>query len=112
MGCISTHVIDSALGRPAAGLAVSLHRAGGEQLHPLGRGTTDAEGRIAELLASGPLEAGEHVLTFETGRYFAVRGIETLYPSVTIHVHVRDVSAHYHLPLLLGPHGYTTYRGS
>lgn len=112
MGRISTHVIDSTLGRPAAGLAVSLHLATGEPLQLLGRGTTDAEGRIAELLATGPLEPGEYALTYETGRYFEARGIETLYPSVTIRVHVRDASASHHFPVLLGPHAYTTYRGS
>ena len=103
---ISTHVLDTATGTPAAGLAVALSGPAG----PLGRAVTDADGRVAAL-ADGPLEPGPHVLVFATGEWSAARGAETFYPEVRIAFSVAG-QEHLHVPLLLSPHSYTTYRGS
>ena len=105
---ISTHVLDTARGHPAAGLEVVLEREG-EQL---GRGTTDADGRIGELLPPGAeLEDGRYRLTFDTGAYFRDRGEAAFYPEVAV-VFTVAADEHHHVPLLLSPFGYTTYRGS
>lgn len=74
---------------------------------------TDSDGRCRDLVPSGdPLSPGVYRITFDTGRYFAALEIEALYPVVAVTVSVRDAAAHYHIPLLLSPNGYTTYRGS
>jgi 5-hydroxyisourate hydrolase len=74
---------------------------------------TDADGRVRELLPTGtPLVAGTYRLTFETGVYFTGAGVEAFYPSVPVMFTVRDAKQHYHVPLLLSPYGYSTYRGS
>jgi 5-hydroxyisourate hydrolase len=108
---ISTHVLDTSQGRPAAGVAIQLEveRDGGWA--GAGRGVTDADGRIREL-AGGPLTAGRYRLVFQTGAYFAARATPTFYPVVVVHVTVDDPGQHYHVPLLLSPFGYATYRGS
>lgn len=78
-----------------------------------GRGTTDADGRLKDLLPAGfDLQAGVYRLTFRTSDYFAARGVESFYTEVTISFIVGDGAAHYHVPLLLSPFGYSTYRGS
>lgn len=102
MSGISTHVLDTSAGRPAAGINVQLFF--GEQL--IGSGVTDDNGRIQSLLAA-PTPGTYHML-FETGNYFP----EAFYHEVTVSFIVRDAAAHYHVPLLLSPFGYTTYRGS
>lgn len=112
MSKITTHVLDVSRGRPAAGVPVILE----SQLvsgswKELGRATTDSDGRVKTLL-SGPLELGTYRLTFETDSYFVQRNIESLYPQVTIVFEVRNTQEHYHIPLLLSPFGYSTYRGS
>lgn len=106
MSHLTTHVLDASRGVPAAGIAVRLTSDG--ELH--GSGTTDADGRIAEL---GPevLTPGTYTLTFATGPYFAALGQPTIYPSVAITFTV-DGPGHLHLPVLLSPFSYTTYRGS
>jgi 5-hydroxyisourate hydrolase len=108
MGTLSTHVLDTTRGAPAAGLAISLAAADGS---PLGSGVTDADGRIGSI---GPdrLAAGDYTLTFSTGAYFAASGVTGFYPSVAITFTVADADGHYHVPLLLNPYGYSTYRGS
>lgn len=109
MASITTHVLDTARGRPAAGVAVRLEH-GGEVL---GRGETDADGRLRDLLPEGHrLEHGEYRLVFDTGAYFAARAVEGFYPNVSIDFLVRDAGQHHHVPLLLSPFGYSTYRGS
>lgn len=106
MATLSTHVLDTALGRPAQGVRVTLASASGRCL---GVGQTDADGRVGAL---GPeLEQGAYVLTFATGAYHAATGQEGFYPSVAVTFTVGD-AAHYHVPLLLNPFGYSTYRGS
>ena len=108
MSAVTTHVLDAALGRPAVGVAVRLETAGGE---PLARGSTDADGRVTGL---GPdaLPPGTYRIRFDTGAYFAAAGQAGFYPEVTITFDLSDPDAHYHVPLLLSPFAYSTYRGS
>ena len=103
---VSTHVLDSVLGRPAAGVAVRL--LAGEQL--VAEGVTDADGRCR--LAEGATGAGTHRLVFATGPWFADQGRDTFYPEVVLTFDVREPSEHHHVPLLLAPFAYSTYRGS
>ncbi len=112
MNGISTHVLDTALGQPARGLRVVLERPSlGGDWFPEGEGRTDASGRIAQLLGSDqPLEEGLYRLTFYVGDYF--EGRECFYPEISVQFVVRDPAAHHHIPLLLSPYGYTTYRGT
>jgi 5-hydroxyisourate hydrolase len=112
MSQITTHVLDTSLGRPAAGVAIILEiqKTGGWQ--EISKGATDADGRLRHLLEPGGLRAGIYRLTFETGIYFHARKIHGLYPQITIVFEVDDAKEHYHIPLLLGPYGYSTYRGS
>ncbi len=108
---ITSHVLDTTAGRPASGLTVRLERSGPGNPPPLASATTDGSGRVDNLLPAG-VPAGHYRLVFETGAWFLAAGRETLYPEVTIDFEVRDGVAHYHLPLLLSPFGYSTYRGS
>ena len=113
MSGITTHVLDTARGRPAAGVPVTLEarREGGWRV--VGRGATDADGRLRDLLPAGfELARGDYRLTFDAGSYFAAGGSEGFYTEVVVSFVVRDAAAHYHVPLLLSPYGYTTYRGS
>lgn len=114
LSAITTHVLDVAEGRPAAGVPVTLEWGdASNQWHLVGRGETDADGRIRTLMPDGtPLVAGSYRLVFDTRRYFDRRGVPSFYPSVTIVFEVTERDTHYHVPLLLGPFGYTTYRGS
>jgi 5-hydroxyisourate hydrolase len=113
MSAITTHVLDTARGRPAAGVEVALERVDGGRAEVLARGTTDADGRLRDLLAPGaPLAAGTYRLVFHTGAYFRAQGVDGFYPEVPVLFQVRDGEAHYHVPLLLSPFGYSTYRGS
>lgn len=107
MGGITTHVLDTARGRPAAGMHVSVERraAGGDWEH-VGEGVTDGDGRAKGLVAEAV--AGTYRLRFDTGGY----NRDGFFPEVIITFEVRDPSQHYHLPLLLSPFGYSTYRGS
>jgi 5-hydroxyisourate hydrolase len=102
MSGISTHVLNTATGRPAVGIRVRLLFGDAA----VGAGTTDENGRIQSLLST-PASGTYHML-FEIGGYFP----ESFYPEVGVSFIVRDPSAHYHIPLLLSPFGYTTYRGS
>lgn len=109
MSAITTHVLDTARGRPAAGVPVRLEHGG----TVLGSGATDADGRLRGLTpADGPLAPGVYRLVFDTGAYFRAQGTEAFYPHVSIDFHVRDGAQHHHVPLLLSPFGYSTYRGS
>jgi 5-hydroxyisourate hydrolase len=108
---ITTHVLDTALGRPAPGIHVTLAQQGPEGWNAMGQGTTDGDGRIRDLIA-GALEAGVYRLTFHTGAYFEARGVDGFYPEVAVTFRLRAPGEHYHVPLLLSPFGYSTYRGS
>jgi 5-hydroxyisourate hydrolase len=110
---ISTHVLDTSMGRPAAGVAVRLLRQEGSGWVDVSRAETDADGRVAALLPPGAAGApGTFRLTFDAAAHFAARGQDTFYASIAIDFVVRDASQHYHVPLLLSPFGYSTYRGS
>lgn len=114
MSRITTHVLDTSRGRPAAGVAVALEvRTEAGDWRAVGRGETDADGRLKSLTdESDVLSEGVYRLTFETGDYFAAQGVETFYPLAVVVFRVRDFSQHYHVPLLVSPFGYSTYRGS
>jgi 5-hydroxyisourate hydrolase len=114
MSAITTHVLDTARGRPAAGMLVRLERCiEGAPAEVVGRGTTDMDGRVRNLLAPGTaLAAGWYRLVFDTGTYFAETGTQSLFPEVEVVIDVRDASLHYHMPLLCSPFAYSTYRGS
>ena len=112
MSQITTHVLDVSVGRPAANVAVTLENHIHGLWKALGKGKTDADGRLKGLLGTAALAAGAYRLTFDTGEYFAARKIESLYPQVSIIFEVQDARQHYHIPLLLSPFGYSTYRGS
>ncbi|MBV9880175.1 MAG: hydroxyisourate hydrolase [Gemmatirosa sp.] len=112
MSTISTHVLDTALGRPARGVHVTLDRLGDDSA-TLGSGETDADGRVRDLLPLGaPMGAGVYRLRFDVGEYFARTGRESFYPEVVVLFRVGAIGAHYHVPLLLSPFGFSTYRGS
>jgi 5-hydroxyisourate hydrolase len=113
MSTISTHVLDVSIGRPAANVAVLLDtQSASGAWREVGRGTTDGDGRLNDLAAGKALAPGTHRLTFDTRAYFASRQVATLYPQVMILFEVKDAQEHYHIPLLLSPFGYSTYRGS
>lgn len=120
MSTVSTHVLDTALGRPAEGVRVTLERVSaaddsalGPRAPALGGGVTDADGRVRELLPPGAaLGEGTYWLRFAVGEYFAHAGREAFYPEVVVVFRVGAGDGHYHVPLLLSPFGYSTYRGS
>jgi len=109
---ITTHVLDTARGRPAAGVRAVLAHHGEHGFAEVARGTTDADGRIGAWMPEGPLKPGRWRITFDTGAWFAAQGVDAFYPEVTVHFAVTEAQAHYHVPLLLCPFGYSTYRGS
>jgi 5-hydroxyisourate hydrolase len=113
MSAITTHVLDTARGQPAAGVPVTLEveAAGGWIL--LGKGTTSADGRISDLMPDETsIEAGVYRLIFDTSTYFAGNNVPAFYPQVTVVFKIENTDQHYHVPLLLSPFGYSTYRGS
>jgi 5-hydroxyisourate hydrolase len=110
---VSTHVLDTRLGRPAAGIRVQLEQREGDEWRVVGSGETNGDGRVSNLLPDGAaIEPGDYRLTFETRKYFASSSTATLYPSISIVFEAAAGQSHYHVPLLLSPFGYTTYRGS
>jgi 5-hydroxyisourate hydrolase len=111
---ITTHVLDTARGCPAAGVKVRLERLASDgSATLLAHSSTDGDGRCRRLLPEGhPAEAGSYRLTFETGAYLEAQGIEPFFPAVAILFRVAAEGEHYHVPLLLSPFGYSTYRGS
>jgi len=115
---ITTHVLDTSAGKPAAGVRVVLERGGkSSEWQVVGHGVTSADGRVETLTPeSAALEGGLYRLVYDTRRYFEEKGVQTFFPSVIItfqvESHSKSRSNHYHVPLLLSPFGYTTYRGS
>jgi len=118
MGRLTTHVLDTALGRPAAGLRVTLCRRGpGGEWQALTEGVTNADGRLdAPLLEGAALSAGTYEIEFHAGPYLKASGAAVTDPPfldvIPLRFGVADPGAHYHVPLLLSAHGYATYRGS
>ena len=108
---ITTHVLDTARGKPAVGIPVSLHIQSDGIWKELAGGITNQDGRITDLLRESTLKPGRYRLTFETGKYLAQSG-KPFFPEVEIVFEVHDPAQHYHVPLLLSPYGYSTYRGS
>jgi 5-hydroxyisourate hydrolase len=110
---ITTHVLDTAAGRPAAGVPVALQARERERWVAVGAGVTGPDGRLAGVVPDGTaLRPGVHRLLFDTAAYFALHGLAGFYPEVSVVFEVTDPADHYHVPLLLAPWGYTTYRGS
>lgn len=132
---ITTHVLDTARGKPAAGVPIRLELWRGDAWQPLGSGATDDDGRLRTLTPAGPVEPGRYRISFDTAAYFAGAGSASagsaasaasagspttrveagstfFFPLVEIQFVVADGAAHYHVPLLLSPFGYSTYRGS
>jgi 5-hydroxyisourate hydrolase len=110
---ITSHVLDTALGRPAAGIRVQLDVLDGASAWiPLSTRVTDADGRAGDLLAPGTLAVRTYRLTFDTGAYFRDGGRPVFYPRVEVTFTILAPTEHHHIPLLLSPFGYSTYRGS
>jgi 5-hydroxyisourate hydrolase len=117
MARLSTHVLDTARGTPAQGVEVELHIVRGDTRHAVASATTNADGRTdAPLLAGDRIEPGIYELTFRAAEYFRRAGVALPDPpflgDVVIRVGIADDAGHYHVPLLLSPYGYSTYRGS
>jgi len=109
---LSTHILDTAIGRPATGVSLALSKLSGETWSKVGHGSTDADGRCKTLLGDTPLEAATYKIHFATAEYFTAQSLTGLYPFVEIVFTITDPAQHYHIPLLLTANGYTTYRGS
>ena len=113
MSAITTHVLDTALGRPAPGVPVELEFRAQSAWRPLARGETDSDGRLRTLLPDGvPLVPGEYRLVFDTEKYFARQHPQSFYKHVTVEFRIAAEETHCHVPLLLSPFGYSTYRGT
>lgn len=111
---ITTHVLDTSRGRPATGVPIALaFRGESGSYTEIGRGETDADGRLRTLVPEGhTLVAGDYRIVFDTAAYFAKLGVEGFYPEVPIVFTIRRPEEHFHVPLLINPYGYSTYRGS
>jgi 5-hydroxyisourate hydrolase len=117
MGKLTTHVLDTAHGRPGAGIAIELFKLEGDARRPLKRAVTNEDGRCdSPLLEGSALVAGEYELVFHAGDYFAAAGVRVPEPRfvdrVVLRFGIADSTAHYHVPLLVSPWAYSTYRGS
>src|SRR5256885_5314154 len=112
MSQITTHILDTTKGKPAQGITIILYNGENDEWHEMARGKTNEDGRISDLLSKEKkMTAGIYKLRFETKDYFDRNAIPTFYPYVEIIFDVRS-DEHYHIPLLLNPFGYSTYRGS
>ncbi|MBB6429576.1 hydroxyisourate hydrolase [Algisphaera agarilytica] len=109
---LTTHVLDTALGKPAAGMRIVLERAGDEGYEQIAAGTTNQDGRITDLIPADEFTPGQYLIHFDTSDYFATSKRETFYPEVAVLFTVKDAGQHHHVPLLVSPFGYSTYRGS
>ena len=113
MSTLSTHVLDTQWGRPAAGVPITLEHQSGDSWSELARGTTNTDGRVRDFLPAGTrLEPGTYRMTFHTAEYFRDHQTQGFYPYVAVVFELSAPEEHYHVPLLLSPFGYSTYRGS
>lgn len=112
MSGLSTHVLDLSTGKPAAGVAVRLERAQGDGFVRVSEHSTNEDGRVGSLLGSEALQTATYRLTFAIGPYVAAQGLPVFYPEAQVMFVVADALRHHHIPLLLSPFGYSTYRGS
>jgi 5-hydroxyisourate hydrolase len=110
---ITTHVLDTASGHPATGLPITISIEDNGQWKQVGKGETNADGRITDLLPHDkPLKAARYLMHFDTGTYFRKKSIQGFYPYVEVVFEIKQTTQHYHVPLLLSPFGFSTYRGS
>jgi 5-hydroxyisourate hydrolase len=109
---ITTHILDTTLGKPARGVPIELEKQSGAEWKHVGAGHTDDDGRLRTLTPAGPVEPGIWRIRFDTRQYFASTGTKGFYPFVEVVFEIVDGAAHYHVPLLINPRGYSTYRGS
>ena len=113
MSAITTHVLDLTRGLPAQGVRIELEQKQDNKWHALASGVTDKDGRLRDLLPeNAPLAPGTYRLRFHTGEYFSTSGMTALHPYIEIVFTLSEINAHYHIPLLVTPHAYSTYRGS
>jgi len=113
MSTVTTHVLDTMRGLPAEGVRIELEQKQGEGWLTVAFGVTDNDGRLRNLLSQGSsLRSGTYRLRFLTGEYFSSFGLAALHPFVEIVFEISDEASHYHIPLLVTPHAYSTYRGS
>ena len=113
MSSLSTHVLDTAKGTPAAGLPITLERGSDAAWTQIGGGVTNDDGRVTALLGEGvEFGPGTYRMTFDTNTYFEAGGTDGFYPIVRVEFVVAATDEHYHVPLLLSPFSYSTYRGS
>lgn len=114
MSTLSTHVLDTHRGRPASGVPITLELQGDSgEWTQLARGVTNGDGRVRDFLPQGArVEPGVYRMAFDTGAYFRALGVRGFYPLVTVVFELTAPDEHYHVPLLLSPFGYSTYRGS
>jgi 5-hydroxyisourate hydrolase len=111
MSTVTTHVLDTSLGQPAVGVQVRLERLADGESSPVAEGVTDADGRVRELGPDG-LRPGTYRVVFGTGEYFRRSGRRTFYPEVAVSFLVDSADGHYHVPLVVSPFAYSTYRGT
>ena len=110
---LSVHVLNLENGLPSPGVNVTLEKHVGKEWQSMSQGVTNEQGRIGELFpAKQTLEAGEYRVVFKTGEYFKKVGRDTFFPEIPVIFEVKNVDQHYHIPLLLSPYGFSTYRGS
>jgi 5-hydroxyisourate hydrolase len=109
---LTTHVLDTARGLPAVGMGVSLARCGAEGWEELSAHRTNADGRVLDLLPEGGLQRGRWRLTFDIAGYFAGHDLACFFPEAELVFEVTDLSRHHHVPLLVSPYAFSTYRGS
>jgi 5-hydroxyisourate hydrolase len=112
MSSITTHVLDTAHGIPAVGIPVSLYMQAGKGWEQVGQEVTNRDGRTSDLLPVGKLKPGRYRLTFDTSAYLSRSAFPAFFPEISIIFEIHDAAQRYHVPLLLSPYGYSTYRGS
>jgi len=112
MSGITCHVLDTAIGRPAAGIVVRIERRDGHGWQALGQALTNSDGRVLAFDPPLAVASGEYKVSFDTATYFMRQGQPIFYPRVDVSFQISAPDEHYHIPLLLSPYGYSTYRGS